>query len=303
MKKVCLLLALVSLLCIGCVQETPPVSSAATQADTPRPQVAPPIETSAVREPIEIAILYDDEQFDRRTKPALGLSCFIRLPNENILFDTGSKADLLLYNMEQLGIRPGDIDSIFLSHDHPDHVGGLMGVLEKKNNLTVYAPKSASGSLKDRITASGARLQEISETSQIVPGVFTTGELGDMIKEQSLVMRSSEGLILIAGCAHPRIVNIIKTVQRRFPNEKMYLVMGGFHFVERTSVMPPQFKSLMTTDQLRLVVNSFKNLGVLKVGPCHCSGDEARNLFRQQFGDDYIDIGAGRILELPSLEL
>jgi len=52
--------------------------------------------------------------------------------------------------------------------------------------------------------------------------------LGTGIKEQSLIIKSAKGLIIITGCAHPGIVNIVKKAKEIFPNENVYLVLGYF---------------------------------------------------------------------------
>ena len=58
--------------------------------------------------------------------------------------------------------------------------------------------------------------------------------------------------------------------------------MGGFHLVGKTE------------EELKNVVNGFERLGVEKVAPCHCSGDLARNIFKEEYKDDYVDVGVGK---------
>ena len=254
------------------------------------PTVPSNSETSPAIEnkPITLRIICDDKLIDSQMKPGFGFSCLVTLPEANILFDTGSKAEILLNNMEQLQVNPEQINAVVLSHEHPDHVGGLVGFLKKKSSLPVYIPKSFSDDIKSSIRTAGAKVVEIFQPEEIFSGVFTTGELGNNIKEQSLILKSSEGLILITGCSHPGILNIIRIVKSQFPNDKLYLVIGGFHLQEETA------------EQLKLIINSFQDLGVINVAPCHCSGSEARELFRQTFGNGYIDVGEGTVLNLPT---
>jgi len=61
-----------------------------------------------------------------------------------ILFDTGAKAEILAGNMEKLGLEPLQIDSVFISHDHWDHTGGLPAV-QGKNQVRIYVPESLAG--------------------------------------------------------------------------------------------------------------------------------------------------------------
>jgi 7,8-dihydropterin-6-yl-methyl-4-(beta-D-ribofuranosyl)aminobenzene 5'-phosphate synthase len=117
--------------------------------------------------------------------------------------------------------------------------------------------------------------------------VYTTGELGNGIKEQSLIVTSSQGLVVITGCAHPGVVNIVRKARDMLAEKPVYLVIGGFHL------------SRAATPEIESIVEGFRQLGVRKVAPCHCSGDETRKLFREEYGEDYIDSGVGKIIILP----
>ena len=66
------------------------------------------------------------------------------------------------------------------------------------------------------------------EPLQICAGVFSTGELGSSIKEQSLIVETDAGLIVITGCAHPGIAEITATA-KNLRNDKIRLILGGFH--------------------------------------------------------------------------
>lgn len=192
----------------------------------------------------------------------------IKIEGKNILFDTGAEGETLLSNMRKMEIDPNEIDFIFISHLHEDHTGGLAGILEIKPNLKVYKPESFSGS------------------TQIINGIWTTGPLGNGIKEQSLIIESKQGLIIITGCAHPGIMNIVKKTKEMFPNENVYLVLGGFHL------------SGASDSELKIIINDFKKLGVQKVAPCHCYGDRCRELFKQEYKENFIENGVGKIIEI-----
>ena len=110
---------------------------------------------------------------------------------------------------------------------------------------------------------------------------------GDKIKEQSLILTTTKGLVVITGCAHPGVVNIVQKAKEVRVDKLVYLVMGGFHM---TGAATPQIES---------VIEGFRELGVKKVAPCHCSGDETRKMFRQEYVEDYINSGSGKIITLP----
>jgi len=204
-----------------------------------------------------------------------------------ILFDTGASGELLLKNMKNLGINPKDIDTVFISHDHGDHTGGLNKLLDemdnKKLNTIIYVLPSFSESLKNMIKDKGFLYSEVISFSQIRDDVYSTGPLG-ALKEQSMILRTNKGLIVIGGCSHPGIENIVDKVHKWFPKDKIYLVMGGFHM------------SGYPENKIIEVINKFKQIGVKKVMPCHCTGDMAKNLFIRDFKDDCITCGAGLVV-------
>lgn len=236
---------------------------------------------------IELIIVYDNNPFNPQLQESWGFSCLARLPEKTVLFDTGGDSATLLHNMRSLEIDPAEIDAIVLSHIHGDHVGGLKGLLEENSNVIVYLPRSFPQSFKDGVRSLGARVHEVSEAEELFAGVYTTGELGRGVREQSLVITSSKGLVVITGCAHPGVVHIIHTVKDMIPQERVYLIMGGFHLTGASS------------SQIESIIKEFRQLSVNKVAPCHCSGDEARRMFQEEYGEDYIDSGAGKIVSLP----
>jgi len=236
----------------------------------------------------ELIIVYDNNPFDSQLKTAWGFSCVVKLPEATVLFDTGGDGSILLDNMSQLDIDPGEIGIVVLSHIHGDHVGGLTGFLQENNDVTVYLPRSFPLSFKDDVKASGAMMKEVGDATELFPGVYSTGELDSGVKEQSMIIVTSEGLVIVTGCSHPGILNIIKRAREIIPDEEVYLVVGGWHLSGASST------------RLQSIIDSFHQLGVEKVAPCHCSGDETRRQFKQDYSDDYIEAGVGRRIIIPA---
>lgn len=232
-----------------------------------------------------ITIIYDNNPFNNELKTAWGFSCVVRFHGKNILFDTGGDSQTLLFNMEQLGIDPKEIDVVVLSHIHGDHVGGLFGFLEKNSNVVVYLPKSFPRSFKNKIISYDAGLKEIDEGGILFEDVHTTGQLGTWIKEQSLILNSEEGLVIITGCAHPGVVRIIEK-SRKLIGADPLLVIGGFHLGEASE------------GEIKQIIDDFKRLNVQKVGPSHCSGDRARRLFQKAYGKHFMEVGVGSVIAI-----
>ncbi len=228
-----------------------------------------------------ITIIYDNNRYDSRLTTDWGFSCMVKSPQKTILFDTGGDGVILLHNMAKLEIDPKEIDVVVLSHIHGDHVGGLASFLERNSDVTVYIPISFPQNLKDEVTNTGAKLEEVDKARELFDGTFTTGELDGGIKEQSLVFRTQNGLVVITGCAHPGIVNIVERA-KEISEGNVYLLMGGFHLAGASS------------SQVNHIAEDLLQLGVERVAPCHCSGEVARKIFKDYFGENYIDSGVGK---------
>ena len=182
--------------------------------------------------------------------------------------------------MKKLGIDPSSIKKVVISHIHGDHLGGLEGFLERNSNVTVFIPRSFPKSVKNMIIKKGAEFIEISSSRKISDSIYTTGQLPGPPQEQSLIIDSKKGLVVITGCAHPGIVNIVKKAKKLMKKDKVYLVLGGFHH-------PPIS-----------CVKEFRKVGVEKVAPSHCTGDLVREAFRKEYKEDFIEYGVGKIIEI-----
>lgn len=259
----------------------PPTSTVAPTATRPAPTATP----AEVAGTVTITLLYDNNAYDERLQTAWGFSCLVEGLDKTILFDTGGGSDVLLSNARTLGVDLRDVDAVVISHVHGDHVGGLAGFLEENHAVTVYLPQSFPGSIKDATRGAGAELVEVHGPVEICEHVHSTGELGNGIKEQSLAVETSRGLVVITGCAHPGIVDIVRRA-KELTGEQVYLVVGGFHL------------GGVGAAEIADIVEDFRRLGVQKVAPCHCSGDVARRLFEEAYGEDFFRAGVGSRVEV-----
>ncbi|MCD6157666.1 MAG: MBL fold metallo-hydrolase [Euryarchaeota archaeon] len=230
-----------------------------------------------------IVIVYDNKAVGN-LKASWGFSAFIKFKNYTILFDTGGSGEILLWNMRALGIDPGSIDYVFISHIHGDHTGGLWMLLGKNNNVTVIIPNCFPESFKQKVVSYNARVVEVSVFTEILPGIYSTGVLYP-VGEQSLVLDTDKGLVIITGCSHPGIVRIVKKAISAL-NRPVYMVIGGFHLISNSS------------REIHEIAKELKDLGVKKVIPCHCSGDLARSIFKEIFGLDYEECHVGLIIKI-----
>ncbi len=193
---------------------------------------------------MKITIIYDNKiaKDIKGLKAGWGFSCFIQTKEKNILFDTGWDGDILISNMKLLGINPKDIDLVVISHNHWDHCGGLARLLNLNPNLKTYILYSFSKHQKEEIKKR-SDTYEIRKSSEICPGVYTTGEIeGSLpisktrvsIKEQSLIISTIKGLVVITGCAHSGINKILNSANKL---GKIYGLLGGFHDFEEYNLL------------------------------------------------------------------
>ncbi len=235
---------------------------------------------------IVFTIVYNNVPCNENLTTAWGMSCLIDFGDRTLLFDTGGDGSILLDNMKKLKIDPKKIDIAVLSHIHADHVGGLWSLLEENDSIIIYLPESFPEEFKNRIEKMGARFISVQEPTKICEYVCSTGELGQQsMKEQSLIIYTPRGLIIVTGCAHPGIVNIVETA-KTFLNDKIYLVLGGFHLMAYSE------------EEVKKIIEDLKELGVEKIAPSHCTGGRPIELFREAWGEDFLDLGCGAVFEI-----
>jgi len=200
---------------------------------------------------MKITIVYDN-QAHPGLKSGWGFSALIE-HGENLLFDTGPSGSDLVFNMRWLNIDVAAIDKIIISHEHWDHVGGLETLTQMNKNARVFKPDSCS------------------ELTQLAAGVYSTGPLGTSPREQSVIVKTPKGSVVITGCAHPGLDNIL---ERAGALGKVYGVVGGFHGFSRLE----------------------KLNGIELIAPCHCTKQTEQ--IRQRYPRQFRPVRTGSTIEL-----
>lgn len=217
---------------------------------------------------LRLTVVYDSKA-SQNFIGSWGFSVLVETGNNTLLFDTWWDG-LLLENMKKLEINPGHIKKLVLSHQHWDHIGGLPEILKANPEIIVYVPISFSENLKNEIKKRAA-LIEVKEPVEIYQGVRSTGELGDKIKEQALILDTGIGLYVLTGCAHPGLAAILDTALRY---GRVRGILGGLHKSE-------DFERL-------------KGLELIAAGHCTFHREKIKEIFPLEF----IEIEVGLRLDL-----
>ena len=246
-----------------------------------------------------------------------GLSFWIEYGDRRILFDTG-QSDILTKNAKILGIDLAETDAIVLSHGHYDHTGGLAAVLDIAEKAKIYLhpaavepkfSKKASGveSIGMPDSARKAiRNREViwTETpTQIFPGVTVTGQVprindfedvggaffldencqkaDELLDDQTLFIETAKGLVIIFGCAHAGVVNILHHIADLTEKKQFYAALGGMHLLRASK------------DRVERTETVFRDYGLKKIGPAHCTGSDVIRRFWNVFQDRCFDNTVG----------
>jgi 7,8-dihydropterin-6-yl-methyl-4-(beta-D-ribofuranosyl)aminobenzene 5'-phosphate synthase len=203
------------------------------------------------------------------------------LPQHKLLLDTGSNGRKLLQNMHRLGIEPTEIEYLFVTHDHWDHIGGIDSILELNPDITLYAPYTLSRNhLRDlRTLAREVVVINRNEPRHLFGDLYTTGMLGGAVPEHSLIIGGDRPSVL-TGCGHYGIAKIAAKAAEVI-GQPIRSVAGGFHLLEEDEAT------------IRTQIQSLQKQGIEEVIPTHCTGDLAMKLFAEVFGDGYRAGGVG----------
>ena len=207
---------------------------------------------------------------------------------------------------------------MFISHGHYDHMGGLVSMIDagvpiygdpkifssKRFAVAVDGTKRDISAPKELIEAlPRAKLRLSSSSVEIVPGVKTSGQIvreskfevqdhflkeeepgcptnDEVFEEQALFIQTKKGLVVVSGCGHPGIVNVVTQGKKSF-DKRIYMVIGGFHL------------SSANQDRILKTMDGLKALGVDRIAPTHCTGFEALKMMSDRFvGFDLLPSGS-----------
>ena len=240
----------------------------------------------AERDPLTLHVVFNNVPGRAGLTPGWGFACLIEGLEKVVLFDTGADGATLLSNMGKLGLDATAVEAVVFSHFHTDHTGGLDALMERSPGVTVFMPESFPGEFQHALTQRGATIETVSEPRKLFGRLHSTGEMGGAIREQALILDTSEGLVVLTGCAHPNVADMAERASTSL-GKPIDLLVGGFHLGNQSEA------------EIGSIIRRLKNLGVRRVAPSHCTGETAIRLFRDAWKDDFVESGLGAVIEVP----
>ena len=253
-----------------------------------------------------------------------GFACHLQTSSGNYLFDTGSGSGLL-HNSQLLGIDPGELRGLILSHGHSDHTGGLQQLLKVTGKLPIFAHPdlflrrygSNGGQLRSigipwqqtELEQLGADFHLAASAQQINPQLMVSGQIPrrdgpttdpnlilidsekqttpDLLNDdQSLIINTDKGLVILLGCAHAGLLNIIEHAISLTGQRKIHLLLGGTHL---------KFSS---EQQLETTLTQLEDWQIERFGAAHCTGLHQSQRIAERFGERFFFASVGTEIEI-----
>ncbi len=273
---------------------------------------------------IKTTILCENSVFHRPGALAEhGLSIFMETDQGNYLLDTG-QGKTIINNALVLGIDLRTVRGMIMSHHHFDHTGGIAPVLNLTGAVDIYVhPDFFKESYKigenrpryigvpyarTFLEGMGAEFRFSREFRQIAPGLWLTGEVprrtnyergdeglavksergyvkDDVLDDQSVVVETDKGLLVILGCCHSGIINTLSYIVEKMGQTHLYAVIGGTHL------------GPVSDEQKEKSLNALLTFDIERIGVSHCTGLKTASRLAAAFGDRFFFCNVGTVVE------
>ncbi len=270
--------------------------------------------------PNRITILVDAFGTPSSLKQDWGYAALVEYNGKRILFDTGNNTENFAHNARALGIDLTRLDAVVISHRHGDHTDGMRHLLKVNPRVKIYTPNDEyfggptpaaffrrpvpslpadqryfGGKIPEEVPhgspwkeANVVRLDSVMEIApgiKLVQNVSQTRQFGET-PELSLVIQTPSGQVVLVGCSHPGIEQILASVSAK--EVPVRLLAGGLHLVTAPDA-----------EVDRLVVALRDEWKVARIAPGHCTGEVAFAALRRVYGGRYSYAGVGTVISLP----
>jgi 7,8-dihydropterin-6-yl-methyl-4-(beta-D-ribofuranosyl)aminobenzene 5'-phosphate synthase len=241
--------------------------------------------SNGIEKPVTVKVIYDNYVYENGLKSDWGYSIIIEGLEKGILFDVGTKPDIFEFNFKKMKLDADKVDLIVFSHEHGDHTEGLPAFVKMKKDIPVIITASFSDPFKRKMIDFGLTPILVKEPAKICENLYTSGEFTYEIPEQALILNTRNGLVVMTGCSHPGIIEMLKEIKSTF-KKNIYMVFGGFHLLNKSE------------KQMNSIIAEMKAIGIIKCGATHCTGDKQIQMIKDAFGTDYFELGVGNSITL-----
>ena len=253
-----------------------------------------------------------------------GWAVFIETNQGNFLFDTG-QGKSIVNNAQYFNKDLSTIKGIIISHHHIDHTGGLLDVLEQIDKVKVYShPGLFKNSYlidkgkqrnvgipfrREILESRGAQFKFNTSFREIAPGLMLSGEIPRLTEfekgskkfllktkevyaqdlifdDQTLIVNTEKGLIIILGCSHSGMINIINHIIDKTGQNHIRTIIGGTHLGPASE------------ETKEKTIQALKKFDIEKIGVSHCTGLETSMRLFQEFGDRFFFCSVGSIIDI-----
>lgn len=263
-----------------------------------------------------------DNVSENALKSEWGLAFDIEYNGSRILLDTGASAAFAA-NAEALGIDLAAVDMAVLSHAHFDHSDGMAAFFAKNDRARFYLQAACAedcyaneglwgkyiGIKRGTLRRYADRIEYVDGEAMPMEGVYLLGHTteglsavgraagmfrrrglrrrdDDFAHEQSLVVKTKNGLAVFNSCCHAGADTVLREVHERFPDEPIGLLAGGFHLYQTPD------------DEVRAFARRLLDTGVQSVWTGHCTGERAAQMLKREMGERLHRLCAGAVMEL-----
>ena len=253
-----------------------------------------------------------------------GWAVFIETDQGNFLFDTG-QGKSIVNNAQYFNKDLSTIKGIIISHHHIDHTGGLLDVLGQIDKVKVYShPGLFKNSYvidkgkqrnvgipfrREILESRGAQFKFNTSFREIAPGLMLSGEIPRLTEfekgskrfllktnegyaqdlifdDQTLIVNTEKGLIIILGCSHSGMINIINHIIDKTGQNHIRTIIGGTHLGPASE------------ETKEKTIQALKKFDIEKIGVSHCTGLETSMRLFQEFGDRFFICNVGSIIDI-----